>query len=431
MYYYQFHALLQQQGWVSPAWVGVDAAGIIQYLSPEKPVADHIEIINGAALPGFQNAHSHAFQYGMAGMAELHQPGTADDFWSWRETMYECALGYNPQQLEATATNLYRQLLRNGYTQVAEFHYLHHDQNGRPYSNPAEMGERLVSAANTAGIKITLIPVLYQKGNFGQAPQLRQRRFISRTIDDYFRILQSSGQAVDAYKNAALGFGVHSLRAVDAADMIAVFNNGPKHLPFHLHVAEQLKEVGDGKAYLGKRPVEWLLHNLPVNHRFHLVHCTHIDDTELQQLATAGANVVLCPGTEANLGDGIFRLTDFARQGGNWSLGTDSHISLNPLEDLRWLDYAQRLTTHRRNSFDDGGKTLIKKTLTAGRRAMGNPVTEYFAVGHPLDAAVYDLANPLLVQAGLAHLLPAIVYTADSASLYGTLVNGKWMYQRN
>ncbi len=431
MYYFHFHALLQQQGWLRPAYVGVDAAGIIQYLSTEKPEAASIEIVNGVALPGFQNAHSHAFQYGMAGMAEQHVPGTQDDFWSWREAMYECALSYSPQQLEAVAINLYRHLLRNGYTQVAEFHYLHHDKNGTPYTNPAEMGERLVAAAKTAGIKITLVPIFYQKGNFGKAPLPRQQRFISDTVDDYFLLLESSRQAVASYQDASLGFGVHSLRAVNAADIITTFDAGPADLPFHLHAAEQLKEVTDCVKHSGKRPVEWLLENLPLNDRFHIVHCTHMNDTEMQRLAASGANVVLCPGTEANLGDGIFRLVDFVGQGGNWSLGTDSHISLNPLEDLRWLDYTQRLATHRRNTFNDGGKTLIEKTVTAGRKAMGTSITDYFAVGEPLDAAVYDMANPLLAQAGWQHLLPAIVYTADSAALYGTLVNGKWVYKRN
>lgn len=429
MRFFQFHALLLQNGWLSHAYVGVDDIGIIQYLSQEKPLDAVIEKIDGVALPGFQNAHSHAFQYGMAGMAEQHAPNAQDDFWSWREAMYQCAFSFNPDQMLDVATNLYKHLIKNGYTSVAEFHYVHHDEDGKPYANLAEMGERLIEAASIAGISITLVPVFYQQGNFGQPPQPRQRRFISNNTDDYFRLLENSSHAVKSYSQAKLGLGVHSLRAVKAEDILKTYLQGPQNLPFHLHAAEQLKEVEDCIAFYGKRPIEWLLEQLPLNDRFHIVHCTHMTDEETHKLATSGANVVLCPGTEGNLGDGIFRLTDFAHAGGTWSIGTDSHISLNPLEDLRWLDYAQRLTTHRRNTFANGAATLIDKTFFSGKKAMGDVASDYFAIDQPLDAAVYSMQNPLLVQAGLQHLLSAIVYTADSASIYGTMVSGKWVYK--
>lgn len=429
--FFQFKSLLQSEGWHNAPYIGIDKHGVVQYLSgqpPESPQA--IEFINGYALPGFQNAHSHAFQYNMAGMAEKHKPGTSDDFWSWREAMYECALSLSPDEMEQVAISCYRDMLRKGYTHVAEFHYLHHDKNGKPYANLAEMGERLLSAANYAGIKITLIPVFYQKGGFGKDPQPRQRRFISKSVDDYFQLLDDSAHSVTKFSNAKLGFGVHSLRAVEAVDIITTFNQGPKTIPFHIHAAEQLKEIADCDAYLKKRPVEWLLENLPLNERFHLVHCTHMNDKEVEQLAKSNANAVLCPGTEGNLGDGIFRLTDFYRHDGNWSIGTDSHISLNPLEDLRWLDYAQRFTTHQRNTFDDGARTLINKTLFSGRLAMGDTVSkDYFEIGQPLDAVVYSAEAPLLDQA-IDNVLQAIVYTADSSAVYGTLVNGQWVYKK-
>lgn len=431
MKYLQFHSLLLKEGWLTPAYVGTDEKGIIQYLSEVKPSTNEaMETVKGAVLPGFQNAHSHAFQYAMAGMAEQHDEGAEDDFWSWREAMYACAGNFSPEDLEKVATILYRHLLRNGYTSVAEFHYLHHDQQGKQYNNLAEMGERLIATAKTAGIKITLIPIFYQKGDFGREPQHRQRRFISNTVDDYFKLLDSSRQAVACYEDAKIGFGVHSLRAVTAQGIIVTCNEGPEELPFHLHAAEQLGEVERCVDYLGKRPVEWLLENLPVDNRFHIVHCTHMTAEETANLAKSGANVVLCPGTEANLGDGIFPLKLFAENGGNWSIGTDSHISLNPLEDLRWLDYAQRLTTHKRNTFADGASTLIEKTFFSGIKAMGSSAHNYFAVGQPLDAVVYDIQQPLLAQAGTKHLLPAIVYTADPSAVIGTLVNGKWVYKK-
>ncbi len=429
---HKFHSLLLKTGWLSPAYVGVDDRGLVQYLSTEAPLLPNhaaLEQVNGAVLPGFQNAHSHAFQYGMAGLAEQHDEGATDDFWSWREAMYACANSYNPEQMETVATALYQHLLRNGYTAVAEFHYLHHDQQGKPYDNRAEMGERLVAAAKTAGIRITLVPVFYQKGDFGEAPQPRQKRFISPTPDDYFRLLESSRKAVSLYDRASLGFGVHSLRAVDSQDIMTTYEQGPIDLPFHLHAAEQLSEVARCLAYLGKRPIDWLLNHLPLDDRFHLVHCTHMTPDETAKLAQSGANVVLCPGTEANLGDGIFPLTHFTGQGGNWSIGTDSQISLNPLEDLRWLDYAQRLISHKRNTFADGAAVLLEKTFFAGTKAMGRTAIDYFAIGQPFDAVVYDISQPLLAQADTRQLLPAIVYTADPSMILGTMVGGQWAYR--
>ena len=255
MKYYRFHSLLLNDNWLSPAYVGTDENGIIHYLATEKPKEENaiIETVNGAVLPGFQNAHSHAFQYAMAGAAEQHAEDADDDFWSWREAMYRCAETFTPEQVETVATQLYKHLLRNGYTSVAEFHYLHHDINGKPYNNLAETGERLVAAASTAGISITLIPVWYQKGDFGNEPQPRQRRFISKTIDDYFRLLEESKKAVANYEKATFGFGVHSLRAVETKDIIACYEQGPEDLPFHLHAAEQLAEVERCISYLGKR----------------------------------------------------------------------------------------------------------------------------------------------------------------------------------
>ncbi|WP_187260518.1 formimidoylglutamate deiminase [Pontibacter beigongshangensis] len=425
---YRFDYLLLKDAWMQPAYVGIDREGVVQYLSSEKPATTAaIEAVAGAALPGFQNAHSHAFQFGMAGMAEIHEKGAADDFWTWREAMYTCALRYNPSELKSVAVELYRQMLRNGYTQVAEFHYLHHDKEGKPYANLAETGERLVEAAAEAGIKITLIPVFYQKGDFGKEPHSKQRRFISKDTDAYLKLLESSLRAISGYPKASLGFGVHSLRAVAAAAIVATYANGPKGLPFHVHAAEQLKEVEACVEYLGQRPVEWLLNNMAVGPGFHLVHCTHMTTEETKRLAQSGATVILCPGTEANLGDGIFSLGDYAGHGGAWAIGTDSQISLNPLEDLRWLDYAQRLTTHKRNTFDNGAAHMVRNSILHGRKAMGENAEEYFSLGKPLDAAVYDLTRPALAQANPTHLLPAIVYTADSSALLGTMVNGKWV----
>ena len=429
MFYYHFDSLLQKKSWLTPAYVGVDEGGLITYLSDQVPSeAIAVETVLGFALPGFQNAHSHAFQYAMAGLAENHEANTRDDFWTWREEMYKCALSVDPDQAEAIASILYAEMLRHGYTHVAEFHYLHHDKKGKQYNNLAEMGERMVAAAQRAGIKITLIPIFYQKGGFGLDPQERQRRFISNTIDDYFKLFEASTKVIKNYSNARLGFGVHSLRAVNLKDIIETFQQGPKNLPFHLHVSEQKKEISDCLAYCGKKPMQWLLENLSVNERFQLVHATHLDDDELEKLATSKANVVLCPSTEGNLGDGIFRMKEYVKLGGRWSIGTDSHIGINPLEEFRMIDYRQRLVTNQRNTFEgDAARYMINEEIESGRHAMGQYCKDHFALGQPFDAIVYNAKSHLLESTSEKNRLATIVFTGDSNRNLGTIVNGKWV----
>ncbi len=426
--YFRFNGLYNGNSWLMPAYVGVDDEGTIQYLSSESPNDIGAETVQGFAVAGFQNAHSHAFQYGMAGDAERHPIGIDDDFWTWREAMYKCALSVNPDQAEAIATMLYAEMLRNGYTHVAEFHYLHHDKDGKPYSNIAEMGERMVAAARTAGIRITLIPVFYQKGGFGLPPTDRQRRFISRTTGEYFKLLEATGDSIRHSELASLGFSVHSLRAVDLDDVKRTYYEGPKDLPFHLHVSEQKKEVADCLAFTNIRPMQWLLENLPVSDRFNLVHSTHLDDNELKGLAATGATVVLCPSTEGNLGDGTFRMKEYAKLGGRWCIGTDSHIGLDPLEEFRMMDYRQRLATNLRNSFKDNAAAyMVGEALLRGRLAMGQTSGSHFEIGRKFDAVVYNARSPRLSVASVDNLLPAIIYHANSSMSIGTIVNGNWV----
>lgn len=427
--FYHFTALLQKEGWLESVYVGVDALGIIRYLSSTAPdYGIALESVAGFALPGFQNAHSHAFQYAMAGLAENHPAGVADDFWTWREAMYQCALALDPDQAQAVAAMLYAEMVRVGYTHVAEFHYLHHDRDGKPYAQLAEMGLRMTEAAKQAGIKITLIPVFYQKGGFGLPPQPRQRRFISSTVDDYFTLLDASAEAIKGHAHVQLGFSVHSLRAVELNDIKTTFHQGPENLPFHLHVSEQKKEVSDCLAHSNMRPMQWLLDNLDVNERFNLIHSTHLDDDELTRLAKSGAQVVLCPSTEGNLGDGIFRMKEYAKLGGKWCIGTDSHIGLNPLEEFRMIDYRQRLVTNQRNTFEgDAADYLVNEAVTSGRKAMGVVSTNHFAVGQPLDAVVYQSGSHLLANTSVKNRLATLLYTGDTSRIAGTLVNGKWV----
>jgi formimidoylglutamate deiminase len=422
---YRFKALLKNQGWLENAAVSIDENGKIVSVS-QTETADSV-FIDGYVLPGFQNAHSHAFQYAMAGLAENHRRAD-DDFWSWRETMYNLALNLNPEQFKKIAAMLYAELLRNGYTNVAEFHYVHHEKNGERFDNLATIGEALIEAANEAGIKITLVPIFYQKGGFGQEPNEKQQRFISKTFEDYARLFEASARVCEKNEKANVAVGIHSLRGVDAKDILRAANELPPDVPFHIHVSEQLKEVEDCIEFLGKRPVEWLLENLDLSDRFHLVHATHLTEKETEKLAKINANVVLCPSTEGNLGDGIFPLRNYQKHFGNWSIGTDSHIGLNPFEELRILDYGQRLISHKRNTFGaDGGLFAITKSLIAGRKAMNNFETEFFAEGADFDACIIDANAPLLANVKTETLASTIVYSADVSQILGTFVKGKFI----
>jgi len=427
---YTFKGLLTENGWLENITVSVDEKGTITNIAETESV--NSEIVNGFALPGFQNAHSHAFQYAMAGLAEMHQTGqTADDFWSWRTTMYNLALTISPDDFEAIASMLYAEMVQNGYTDVAEFHYLHHNKTGLPYSNLAEMGERLMRAAEKTGIHLTLVPIFYQKGGFGTAATENQKRFISPDFEAYQELVKASEKVATNYKNTNIGLGIHSLRAVDEESIKKTATFLQANQPMHIHVSEQLKEIEDCLDFYGKRPVEWLLDTVDLNDNWHLVHATHLNSHELNGIAKHKANVVLCPSTEGNLGDGIFRLTEFQKQNGNWSIGTDSHIGINPFEELRLLDYGQRLISHKRNTFvtDNSGNSgfnAIKMAWKSGRKAMGKSNDTFFKIGEPFDAVVIDSKLPLIQATKTEHLCNTIVYTGHSSSILGTIINGDW-----
>lgn len=421
---FAFKKLLQNTNWLEDVCVSTDEKGIITSIEADSEY-DSRDI----AIPGFQNAHSHSFQYAMAGLAENHS--NESHFWSWRQAMYKLALSIEPDQLEAIAKMLYSEMLRHGYTNVAEFHYLHHDLDGKPYDNLAEMGTRLINAAKETGIGITLIPIFYQKGGFGKSPEPDQKRFISATIDEYAKLFEASQNACKDYENANIAIGIHSMRGVEPLTIKEVAASFPKYFPFHIHISEQLKEVEDCVEYLGKRPVEWMLENIELSDRFHFVHATHLNESEIKGLAEADVNVVICPTTEGNLGDGIYPLKEFQKLGGNWSIGTDSHVSLNPFEELRLLDYGQRLISHQRNTFSDenngnSGKYAIEKATLAGRKAMNNFNKDYFAVGESLNACVISKEHPLIQTASNENLLNTIIYSSDETMQKGTIVGGEW-----
>lgn len=412
--------LLQKNGWLENVEVTTDDDGQITSIEPTESACSDF------ALPGFRNAHSHAFQYAMAGTAENHT-NPDDDFWSWREAMYGLALEIEPDEMEGIAAFVYSEMLRHGITHVAEFHYLHNDPKGAAYTNPAEMGSRLVAAAAKTGINITLVPVYYNLGGFGLPPTERQRRFISKTVDDYLKLVEASASACADYVNARIGFGIHSLRAASLSDLSAIVDNGPADAPFHIHVAEQLKEVEECVNFYGARPVECLFDNIEPNRRFNLVHATYVVESELNRIAKSGANVVICPTTEGNLGDGIFSFKHLRALGGNWSIGTDSNVSLNPFEEFRLLDYGQRLVARSRNTFGESGSMFaVTKAFDAGQNAMGNGSGDFFEIGKPLNACLISSTHPIIAAASVENRLNTILYSSDESMQAGSITSGVW-----
>jgi formimidoylglutamate deiminase len=381
------HALLPQ-GWAENVRLHWNAQGTLTKVQTAASPASGEPQAPGPLLPGLPNLHSHAFQRAFAGLTELRSAGestvTGDNFWSWRERMYRVALAVSPEQLEHIATQLYIEMLLSGYTSVSEFHYLHHDVSGQPYADPAEMSLRLVAAARRAGIGLTLLPVLYQHGGFGAAPTSPQQRRFVHSVDGVLRLVERLRA-----DRVPVGVAPHSLRAV-GPEALAALLQGLHAMdplaPVHIHVAEQQQEVTDCLAWSGARPVKWLLDHAEVDARWCLVHATHLDADEVRRLAAAGATVGLCPTTEANLGDGLFDLPAFLGHGGRWGVGSDSHASVDAFEELRLLEYGQRLHLQRRNVLADAAHPQVADAMwlaacAGGERARGGERAARGAVG--------------------------------------------------
>lgn len=326
------------------------------------------------AVPGLSNVHSHGFQRGMAGLTEYRGP-EADNFWSWRELMYRFVARMTPDDVEAITARAYVDMLEGGFTRVGEFHYVHHEADGSPYADPAEMALRIAAAAETAGIALTLLPVFYAHGNFGgAAPTPGQRRFVT-SLDQYARLIEASAAVIARLPDARLGVAPHSLRAVSPEELQRVVTLVPG-APVHMHAAEQVREVEECVAWSGARPVQWLLEHADVNSRWCLVHATHMTDAEIVPLARSGAVAGFCPVTEANLGDGIAPAASFMRAGGTLGIGTDSNVRISVREELRQLEYSQRLRDRARNvlaeqSAHSTGRTLFAASHRGGERALG------------------------------------------------------------
>jgi formimidoylglutamate deiminase len=366
-------------------------------------------------LPAMPNLHSHAFQRGMAGLAEIRGE-SADSFWSWREVMYRFALTMTPEQVESVAAQLYVEMLEAGFSRVGEFHYLHHDRDGRGYANIAEMGERIAAAASRTGIGLTLLPVFYAHSTFGgAAPSDGQRRFINDP-DSFGRLLDGCRAAAGKVEGSVVGVAPHSLRAVTPEEL-AIVAAMAGDAPIHIHAAEQVKEVEDCILWSGTRPVEWLLSNADVDRRWCLIHATHMTDEESRRLAASGAVAGLCPITEANLGDGTFPAPQFVGHGGRYGIGSDSNILIGIADELRQLEYSQRLAHRARNVLalagGSTGRALLDAALVGGAAALGAGDSQ-IATGAPADFVSLDGSHPSLAGKAGDAILDAWIFAAGS-----------------
>ncbi|MDE1884462.1 MAG: formimidoylglutamate deiminase [Xanthomonadaceae bacterium] len=379
-------------------------------------------------LPGMPNLHSHAFQRAMAGLAE-RQTNPDDSFWTWRETMYAFAGRIGPDELRAIAAQLYVEMLKAGYTHVCEFHYLHHRPDGKPYADPAAMSLALIEAARETGIGLTLLPVLYRTGGFDGRPLSERQRRFGFDVDGYLRLVEKLRQMENS--RLRVGIALHSLRAVQAEAIRAVLESPLAAGPLHVHVAEQTVEVEECVTMRGARPVEWLLDNAPVDARWCLVHATHMTPEETRRLAESSAVAGLCPTTEANLGDGLFPLQAYRDAGGVFGIGSDSHISVSPIEELRWLEYGQRLISRRRNiavseSSASVGENLWGDALFGGAQASGTGIGA-IEQGARADLIVLDEASPLLAGRDAVNVLDTFLFAGNANLVRHVMVAGEWV----
>lgn len=391
-----FEQALLPDGWRSSVRFHIDAG---RFVTIETGVAMAAgDERHHVAVPGTPNLHSHAFQRLMAGFAEVRSGPAGDDFWSWRELMYRLVGAISPDDLTVIAAMAFAEMLESGFTRVGEFHYLHQQPDGQPYDDPGEMAAALAAAAEQTGIGLTLLPVFYAHAGFGGLPpNAGQRRFVT-DIDSFSQLHAASVRAVSSLPDAVVGIAPHSLRAVTPDELAALIAMAGDR-PIHLHIAEQIKEVDDCLAWSGQRPVEWLLDRFPVDQRWCLVHATHVTQAECRALAKRGVVVGLCPITEANLGDGVFPAADFIAEGGVFGVGSDSNVRIDLAEELRLLEYGQRLTLRQRTVLAapdrSNGRVLFDGALSGGSTALAGGAV----LGTGQQADLVELA-PIAIDAG-------------------------------
>ena len=433
-------AYSSQMGWIRPAIIDADKDGKIRSLSSDTSTQIELEI-QGVLVPAAVNAHSHAFQHLMSGLCETFlglnndQPSqSSKNFWTWRQSMYAVLQKLSPSDLYLVAKSAYALMRRNGYSKVVEFQYIFNDSQGKPYADHLAPHKALVDAAQDAKIDICLIPVYYNQANFGQDIQPEQRRFYLKNTDQYEGVIESLRSTYKDRDNVSIGTGIHSLRAIRQEEAVSWFANKPLGCPFHIHIAEQQKEIDDCMASWGARPVQWLADHLDLTRDVNLVHATHLNSDEFNILAKSNAQVVLCPSTEANLGDGFFPFQEYSQANAQWSIGSDSHIGLEPLEELRWLDYQGRLKTETRSepspdeSYKEKGDYLYLQSIKGGLSSFGDHKRSFLNPGDYLDGIVLDTEHPNLFAKPLDKIFSSLVFSCNSSAIKGSFYRGRFQH---
>ncbi|MES2261054.1 MAG: formimidoylglutamate deiminase [Pseudomonadota bacterium] len=417
---------LLPSGWAGDVLIEWDADGNLLAVTPGAIQAAGVEVAD-YALPGMVNLHSHSFQRALGGLTEKAGQGK-DSFWTWRDLMYRFARNITPEQMEAIAAQLFSECLRHGYTSICEFHYVHRAPDGAMYARAAETARRVIDGARLAGIGITMLPVLYSYAAFGEKPLTPEQCRFKTDADDVLTIIGELEALRDG--QTEIGVAPHSLRAASAAQIREVLKALPLGRPVHIHIAEQQGEVRQSLDFSGRRPVQYLYDQVDVDSRWCLVHATHLDDDEIGTIARSGAVAGLCLTTEANLGDGLFPFEPFMAQGGRFGVGSDSHISRSAVEELRWLEYGQRLQQQRRNiAVSDTqrhvGDFLWQGALTGGAQAAGRPVGALEA-GKRADLVVLDSDHPNLHGLALDDILGSFIFNGNDNLVKDVMVGGRW-----
>lgn len=418
---------LLPSGWKRDVVIGIADDGTISSVE-ENAQAGDAERVAGPLIAGMPNLHSHAFQRALAGRTG-RASGEGDSFWTWRQAMYAFLDRVDADAFEAIAAQAYVEMLKAGYTSVAEFHYVHHDPRGRPYADPAELARRIVSAARDGGVALTLLPVFYAHAGFGGgAPTPAQRRFV-QTVDAYARIVDAlAGDATG--KGYTLGVAPHSLRAVTPEELAAVVALAPGAAPIHIHAAEQTREVADCIAWSGARPVEWLLDHAGIDARWCVVHATHLAPGETRSLAASGAVAGLAPTTEADLGDGVFAAPAYRDARGAFGVGSDSNTVIDPYAELRQLEWSQRLERLERNVLAEVaapvGQSLYVAAAAGGAQALAQPVGA-IAPGRRADLVALNVDDPVLAGQGVGDVLDAAVFGPCRQPVRDVMVSGRWI----
>jgi len=418
---------LLKNGWADDVLIEIDDVGTIIAIE-SNGTSKGADVISSPLIPGMANLHSHAFQRVMAGMAErLTNP--ADSFWTWRDIMYKLVANLTPDQMEAIALRLYVECLKQGYTGLCEFHYVHHQTDGRPYDNIAETSLAVINAAKRAGIALTHLPVLYSYSGFGSQPLGDGQKRFGNDVDGILKIIEACKSHIPYHPDLSVGLALHSLRAVDKSAMTAAVASIDS--PIHIHIAEQMKEVNDCINWSGKRPVEWLYDNAEIDENWCLIHATHLTDRECDAIAKSGAVAGICPTTEGNLGDGLFLLDRYLKAGGRMGVGSDSHVSQSPVEELRLLEYGQRLHHQRRNisagpNTPSVGRTLWESAALGGAQAAGRGCGT-IEIGKRADFVVLDGGHVNLAGRRGDMILDSFIFAGNDNLVRDVMVGGKWV----